>query len=133
MKRAPVQQLLDERVAKIGGVRNTVVLSEDGLPDYLTGVNQDAAEIRAAMASALAMTARRLTEEENGGRVRQIFIEADEGSSVIVAVGKHSHLVAAIEPEADMGLIAYELTLLAQQLTSVLEADPRPSTSTNTR
>jgi predicted regulator of Ras-like GTPase activity (Roadblock/LC7/MglB family) len=125
MKQDQVQQLLEQKADKIAGLRSIVVLTEDGLPDYSVGLDQDAADNRAALAATLGMTARRLAVVEDGGVVRYVLIEMAHGSCLIVSVGKHSHLVAAIESGVDMGLVGYELTMLAGQLAHALEAQPR--------
>ncbi|MEU5159653.1 roadblock/LC7 domain-containing protein [Streptomyces sp. NPDC020875] len=125
MKNPVVQELLDEKVSEIAGVRSVVVVSEDGLTTYWSGTTQDSADKRAAIASGLSSLAASLAAEDDGGHVRRAMIEMDHSLFIIVRATSDSFLAASAQATADLGTVGYELTLLAQRLAPVLEAGPR--------
>jgi len=62
----------------------------------------------------------------DGGAVTQTLVTMEQGVLVIVAIGDGSSLAALAMVDADLDLVAYEMTVLAEQAGGVLTPDPRP-------
>ena len=61
-----------------------------------------------------------------GGAVTQTLVTMARGVLVIVAISDGSSLAVLAVVDADLDLVAYEMTVLAEQAGSVLTPDPRP-------
>ncbi|MTE21927.1 roadblock/LC7 domain-containing protein [Streptomyces sp. TRM43335] len=109
--------LLDDLTQRMASVRHALVLSNDGLVTGTSqGLERSEAEHLAAVASGLHSLARGTGEHFRVGRVRQTVIEFDEGILFVTAAGDGSCLCVLAAPEADMGLLAYETTLLVSRV-----------------
>ncbi|OEV06029.1 roadblock/LC7 domain-containing protein [Streptomyces oceani] len=120
-----VQQILDEKIDNIAGVRGAVVLSDEGVHMYWSILDDSTAERRAPMASVLGNLADRYAAEERGGAVRRVILEMEDGFVVVGRIGHHSYLALSVEQDANLGTIAYESTLLTKRLAHVLDAELR--------
>ncbi|MDT0321891.1 roadblock/LC7 domain-containing protein [Streptomyces millisiae] len=120
-----VQRILSERINNIAGVRAAVVLADDGLPRYWSGLEKDDAERRAALSSSLGTIAARIAADEEAGVVKRTLIEMEKGFFVVARCGERSYLAVSARPDANLSVVGYELTLLTKQLATVLDTDPR--------
>ncbi|MGW8376681.1 roadblock/LC7 domain-containing protein [Streptomyces sp. ODS28] len=109
--------LLDDLTQRVSTVRHALVLSNDGL---VTGSSQDLerqdAEHLAAVSSGLHSLARGSGLHFGAGRVRQTMIEFEEGVLFVTAAGDGSCLCVFAGAEADVGQVAYEMTLLVNRV-----------------
>jgi len=109
--------LLGDLTQRMSSVRHALVLSNDGL---VTGASPELersdAEHLAAVASGLHSLARGTGKHFRSGRVRQTVIEFDEGMLFVTAAGDGSCLCVLAEADADMGQIAYEMTLMVNRV-----------------
>lgn len=109
--------LLDDLTKRISSVRHALVLSTDGL---VTGNSQELdredAEHLAAVSSGLHSLAKGSGQHFKAGRVRQTMIEFDEGVLFVTAAGDGSCLCVLAGAEADIGQVAYEMTLLVNRV-----------------
>ncbi|MFJ9412915.1 MULTISPECIES: roadblock/LC7 domain-containing protein [unclassified Streptomyces] len=109
--------LLDDLTKRVEKVRHAMVLSNDGL---VTGASQALekadAEHLAAVASGLHSLAKGSGLHFRAGRVRQTMVEFDEGMLFVTAAGDGSCLCVLAGADADMGQIAYEMTLLVNRV-----------------
>ncbi|MFE6689043.1 roadblock/LC7 domain-containing protein [Streptomyces sp. NPDC090442] len=109
--------LLDDLTKRVELVRHALVLSNDGL---VTGASQELAgadaEHLAAVASGLHSLAKGSALHFGVGRVRQTMIEYDDGVLFVTAAGDGSCLCVLAGADADMGQIAYEMTLLVNRV-----------------
>jgi predicted regulator of Ras-like GTPase activity (Roadblock/LC7/MglB family) len=109
--------LLDDLTQRISSVRHALVLSNDGL---VTGSSQSLerqdAEHLAAVSSGLHSLARGSGEHFRAGQVRQTMIEFEEGLLFVTAAGDGSCLCVLTGAEADIGQVAYEMTLLVNRV-----------------
>ncbi|MFD7921237.1 roadblock/LC7 domain-containing protein [Streptomyces sp. NPDC059740] len=126
MRNPEVQKLLDEKIDDIAGVRCAVVLAEDGLPLYWSGFDEETALRRSPLAASLGNLASRVAAEEGGGAVRRTLIEMEGGFFVVARAGSNTFLAVTTKPDANLGHIGYELTLLTKRLGPVLDAEQRP-------
>ncbi|MGX1759093.1 roadblock/LC7 domain-containing protein [Streptomyces lydicus] len=109
--------LLDDLTKRVQKVRHALVLSNDGL---VTGASErlerEDAEHLAAVASGLHSLAKGSGLHFRVGRVRQTMVEFDDGVLFVTAAGDGSCLCVLAGADADMGQIAYEMTLLVNRV-----------------
>ena len=118
--------LLDDLTNRIAQVRHVLVLSNDGL---VTGASatmerQDAEHL-AAVASGLHSLAKGSGNHFRTGRVRQTMVEFEEGVLFVTAAGDGSCLCVLSGPDADVGQVAYEMTLLVNRVGEHLGVEAR--------
>jgi predicted regulator of Ras-like GTPase activity (Roadblock/LC7/MglB family) len=118
--------LLDELVDRVAGIRKAVVLSGDGLA---TGVSKDLSredgEHLAAVASGFHSLAKGVGRHFEAGDVRQTVVELDEAFLFVTAAGDGSCLAVLSDADSDVGLVAYEMTLLVKRVGVHLATMPR--------
>ncbi|MFD7921016.1 roadblock/LC7 domain-containing protein [Streptomyces sp. NPDC059740] len=109
--------LLADLTKRVDRVRHALVLSNDGL---VTGASdalrREDAEHLAAVASGLHSLAKGAGRHFRAGGVRQTMIEYDAGLLFVTAAGNGSCLCVLAGPEADVGQVAYEMTLLVSRV-----------------
>ncbi|UGY94664.1 roadblock/LC7 domain-containing protein [Streptomyces gobiensis] len=109
--------LLDDLTQRMSSVRHALVLSTDGLVTGASpGLERHDAERLAAVSSGLYSLAKGSGQHFGAGRVRQTMIEFDEGMLFVTAAGDGSCLCVLATAEADIGQIAYEMTLLVNRV-----------------
>ncbi|MEU5272985.1 roadblock/LC7 domain-containing protein [Streptomyces hygroscopicus] len=120
--------LLDELVGRVGSIRKALVLSGDGLA---TGGSRDLSredgEHLAAVASGFHSLAKGVGRHFDVGRVRQTVVELDDAFLFVTAAGDGSVLAVLADADADVGQIAYEMTLLVKRVGVHLGSAPRSS------
>lgn len=118
--------LLDELVQRVASIRKAMVLSGDGLP---RGSSQDLTredgEHLAAVASGFHSLAKGVGRHFDAGSVRQTVVELDGAFLFVTAAGDGSCLAVLADADADVGLIAYEMTLLVKRVGAHLGTAPR--------
>ncbi len=124
--------LLDDLTQRIAHIRHALVLSNDGLvTGASTGLVREDAEHLAAVSSGLHSLARGSGRHFRAGRARQTMVEFDEALLFVTAAGEGSCLCVLSEAEADVGQIAYEMTLMVNRVgehLSVAAREPGPTT-----
>ena len=109
--------LLDDLVMRVSEVRHAVVLSNDGLAvGASTDLRREDAEHLAAVASGFHSLAKGAGRQFGTGGVRQTIVEFDEGYLFVTAAGDGSCLSVLSGMEADVGRVAYEMTLLVHRV-----------------
>ncbi|WP_329459642.1 roadblock/LC7 domain-containing protein [Streptomyces sp. NBC_01497] len=109
--------LLDDLTERVDHIRHTLVLSNDGLvTGASSGLPREDAEHLAAVASGLQSLARGSGRHFNAGQARQTMVEFDEALLFVTAAGDGSCLCVLSTAEADVGQIAYEMTLLVNRV-----------------
>ena len=118
--------LLDELVDRVASIRKAIVLSGDGLA---TGVSKDLSredgEHLAAVASGFHSLAKGVGRHFEAGSVRQTVVELDEAFLFVTAAGDGSCLAVLSDADSDVGLVAYEMTLLVKRVGAHLATMPR--------
>ena len=118
--------LLDDLVRRLAGSEKAVVLSGDGL---LLGrsaeLDRESAEHLAAMASAFSSLSRGVGARFGKGGVLQTVVEVDGGFLVVTEAGVGACLALLASSHADLGMVAYEMNVIVQQVGSALSAGPR--------
>ncbi|MGA4838112.1 roadblock/LC7 domain-containing protein [Streptomyces sp. G45] len=118
--------LLDDLTKRVEHVRHALVLSNDGL---VTGASSDLqredAEHLAAVSSGLHSLAKGSGRHFHAGNVRQTMIEYDDAVLFVTAAGEGSCLCVLSSAQADIGQVAYEMTLLVNRVGEHLGVDAR--------
>jgi predicted regulator of Ras-like GTPase activity (Roadblock/LC7/MglB family) len=118
--------LLDDLVRRLAGAEKAIALSADGL---LLGrsatVDRESAEHLAAMASAFQSLSRGVGRQFSKGLVLQTVVELEYGYLVVTEGGEGACLALLASVNADLGMVAYEMNVIVQQVRSSLSASPR--------
>ncbi|MER6785144.1 roadblock/LC7 domain-containing protein [Streptomyces sp. NPDC000658] len=121
-----LDRLLDDLTERVEPVRHALVLSNDGLvAGASSGMRREDAEHLAAVSSGLHSLAKGSGRHFGAGHVRQTMIEFDDAVLFVTAAGTGSCLCVLSGADADMGRIAYEMTLLVNQVGEQLTVDAR--------
>ncbi|GGO96560.1 roadblock/LC7 domain-containing protein [Wenjunlia tyrosinilytica] len=124
----PLDQLLTGLVQRVADVRHCVVLSEDGLVvSKSTSFSRSDAERLAATSSGLMSLGRGICGHFDGGAVHQALIEMRNGYLILTsaAPGAGAHLAVLTTRSADVGVVAYEMNMLAKKIGDHLGVAPR--------
>lgn len=125
-RNAELDWLLDDLVGRVGSIQHALVLSGDGLARGTSrGLDREAAEHLAAVASGFHSLAKGVGRHFEVGSVRQTLVELDEAFLFVAAAGSGSCLAVLADAEADVGQIAYEMTLLVKRVGEHLGTAPR--------
>ncbi|PRX97187.1 roadblock/LC7 domain-containing protein [Allonocardiopsis opalescens] len=108
--------LITSFAERVPGVAHAIVVSSDGLPLVAsTGFPKDRADQLAAIASGLASLTQGAARVFDGGAVNQTVVEMEHGLLLIMAISDGSCLAVLAMADCDMGLVAYEMTLLVDR------------------
>ena len=119
--------LLVDFVGSTAGARHALVVSTDGLRLAAShGVHADLADQLAAVTSGLVSLAEGVASRFGVGPVRQTIIEMVGGYLFVTAIGEGSSLAVFADRNCDMGMIGYEMTLLAARVGHLLTPARRP-------
>jgi predicted regulator of Ras-like GTPase activity (Roadblock/LC7/MglB family) len=111
-----VNWLVANFVERVPGVSEAVVVSSDGLPMALSGgLDRDAADRFAAVASGLIGLAYGAAGRFGGGRVNEIIIEMEHAFLFVTGVSDGSCLAVVADADCDVGLVGYEMAVLVDK------------------
>ena len=110
-----VNWLVANFVERVPGVSEAVVVSSDGLPMALSGgLDRDAADRFAAVASGLIGLAYGAAGRFGGGRVNEI-IKMEHAFLFVTGVSDGSCLAVVADSDCDVGLVGYEMAVLVEK------------------
>lgn len=116
-----VNWLVTGFVDEVPGVAHAVVVSADGLPmAYSRGFPKDRADQLAAIASGLVSLTQGSARVFEGGTVVQTIVEMQRGLLLVMSISDGSSLAVLAAPDCDMGLVAYQMTILVERAGQVL-------------
>jgi len=123
--------LITDFVRQVPGVAHAVVVSADGLLlAGSQGLPRDRAEQLSAVASGLiSLTAGAARCFEAGG-VNQTVVEMQRGLLIVMSISDGSALAVLAAGDCDMGLVAYEMTLLVERVGRALTPKMRGALQT---
>ncbi|HLY65962.1 MAG TPA: roadblock/LC7 domain-containing protein [Chloroflexota bacterium] len=125
-RRSELNWLLDDLVRRLAGSESAVVLSSDGLLlGRSAALGREDAEHLAAMASALCSLSRGVGTQFRKGAVLQTVIELEYGYLLVTEAGTGACLALLASGSADLGMMAYEMNVIVQQVGLSLSAGPR--------
>lgn len=117
------KELLDDVLAgilQVGQIKACGVVSKEGLLiDSRTPPDVDA-RIFSALCSTIMGAAEAASGQLNTGRVDQISVKTEKGTIVLLPAGSKAILTALTEPEAQLGLILFEMESRALQVNDIL-------------
>ena len=121
-----VNWLVTSFVERVPGVSEAVVVSADGLPMAVSrGLDRDAADRFAAVASGLIGLAYGAATRFDGGPVTQIVIEMEHAFLFVTGISDGSCLAVVADASADVGLVGYEMAVLVERAGAVLTPELR--------
>jgi uncharacterized protein len=118
--------LITNFVERVPAVAHAIVVSSDGLPlAFSEGFPPDRADQLAAVASGLSSLTQGAARVFEAGSVMQTVVEMEGGLLLVMAISNGSCLAVLASADCDMGLVAYEMTLLVERVGRALTPDPR--------
>ena len=114
--------LLGNFVRNTDGVRDTVAVSSDGLLIAMSeGLDRTGADRLAAMVSGLSSLARSASRSYDFDGLKLIMIEMKRGFLLVSALGDGSCLGVIADGGCDVGLVGYEMAVLADRAGALLD------------
>lgn len=121
-----INWLIGNFVGQVPGVQDAVVVSADGLPMAVSdGLDRDAADRFAAVASGLIGLAYGAAGRFGGGPVTQIIIEMERSFLFVTGISDGSALAVMAAADCDVGLVGYEMAVLVDKAGAVLTPELR--------
>ncbi len=121
-----VNWLVNNFVDRVPGVTEAVVVSSDGLPmAKSTGLDRDAADRFAAVASGLIGLAYGAAGRFGGGAVHEVVIEMEHAFIFVTGISDGSCLAVVATSNCDVGLVGYEMALLVERVGPTLTPELR--------
>jgi len=113
--------LLGNFVHQTDGVRDAVAVSSDGLLIASSdGLNRAEADHLAAIVSSLASVARSASRRYDFDGLKLIMIEMQRGFLLVSVISGGSCLGVVAGGDSDVGLVGYEISLLAERFGALL-------------
>ena len=126
--------LITNFVERVPGVAHAIVVSADGLPlAFSEGFPPDRADQLAAVTSGLASLTQGAARVFEAGSVLQTVVEMEGGLLLVMAISNGSSLAVLAAADCDMGLVAYEMTLLVERVGRALTPEPRSGSGLRSR
>ena len=109
--------LVTDFVERVRDVAHAVVVTADGLPlAYNVRIPRDHADQLSAITSGLASLTQGAARSFQGGRVIQTAGAREAGLFVLMSVSNGSSLAVLATSDCDLGLVAYEMSLLVERV-----------------
>jgi predicted regulator of Ras-like GTPase activity (Roadblock/LC7/MglB family) len=113
--------LVDNLAKRTPGVAHAMVVSADGLPVAVSErLDRPKADQLAAIASGLASLTQGGARCIDGGLVKQTVVEMNRGLLLVMAISDGSCLTVLVGSSCDVGVVAYEMTMLVSRAGDVL-------------
>jgi uncharacterized protein len=120
--------LLVDFVRSTAGARHALVVSADGLRLAASQeIGEALGDQLAAVTSGLISLAQGVASSFGAGPVRQTIVEMAGGYLFVTSISEGSTLAVLAERNCDMGMIGYEMTLLATRVGHMLTPARRPA------
>ncbi|HZD70497.1 MAG TPA: roadblock/LC7 domain-containing protein [Actinomycetes bacterium] len=118
--------LLTDFVRNTPGVLHAVAVSTDGLRLAASEhVGDGLADQLAAATSGLVSLARGTAQTLRAGAVAQTIIEMAGGYLFLTSMNEGSSVAVFTDRDCDMGMVGYEVTMLAARVGHVISSQPR--------
>lgn len=113
-------------VDRVPGVSEAVVVSSDGLPMAISeGLDREAADRFAAVASGLIGLAYGAAGRFGGGAVTEVIVEMENAFLFVTGISDGSSLAVVAAADSDVGLVGYEMAVLVEKASKVLTPELR--------
>ena len=124
--RQDLNWLISAFADRVPSVAHALVVSSDGLPlAFSHGLPPERVDQLAAVASGLTSLVEGAARIFGGGAVNQTVVEMRQGLLIVMSVTGGSTLAVLATSDCDMGLVAYEMALLADRTWRALTPEPR--------
>jgi len=118
--------LITNFVERVPSVAHAIVVSSDGLPMAPSrGLPPDRVDQLAAGTSGLTSLTQGGWRVFEGGAVTQTVVDMQRGLLIVMAISDGSSLAVLAPTDCDMGLVAYEMSLLVERVGSALTPQVR--------
>ena len=118
--------LITNFVERVPAVAHAIVVSADGLPlAFSAGLPEDRADQLAAVTSGLTSLTQGAARVFEAGSVIQTVVEMEGGLLLVMAISNGASLAVLAASDCDIGLVAYEMTLLVERAGRALTPRPR--------
>ena len=118
--------LVTNFAVRVPSVAHAIVVSSDGLPvAYSEGFPVERAEQLAAVTSGLTGLTQGAARMFDGGEVNQTVVDMERGLLIVMMISDGSSLAVLVGDDCDMGLVAYEMSLLVVQVGDALTPEVR--------
>ncbi|QSB13351.1 roadblock/LC7 domain-containing protein [Natronosporangium hydrolyticum] len=113
--------LLDSFTTNTAGVREAIAVSSDGLLMAVSAINDQAnAERLAAMVSGLTSLSSGVSTWYSLGDLNRVIVDMTDGYLLVTSISSGSVLGAIADRTANLGTVAYEMTLFGSRAGSAL-------------
>lgn len=120
--------LLTDFIRGTPGVLHALVVSGDGLPLAASAqVDAMLGDQLSAAASGVVSLARGAAQLLDLSPVSQTIVEMNGGYLFLTSISQGSTLAVVAERQCDIGMVGYEMTMLASRVGHALTPAPRPS------
>ncbi|ACY97378.1 MULTISPECIES: roadblock/LC7 domain-containing protein [Thermomonospora] len=121
MSRQDLNWLVTNFVDRVPKAAHAVVVSSDGLPlAYSEGFPPERADQLSAIASGLTSLTQGAAQIFDAGGVSQTVVEMERGLLFVMSIRDGAVFAVLAAPDCDLGLVAYEMTLLVERVGRVL-------------
>ena len=118
--------LVTDFVERVPDVAHAVVVSSDGLAlAFNTGFPQERADQLSAVTSGITSLTQGAARAFEGGIVVQTVVEMEAGVLVVMTISNGASLAVLAASKCDLGLVAYEMTLLVERAGRMLTPEIR--------
>ena len=118
--------LLSDFARNTPGVLHAVAVSTDGLALAASdGVGDGLADQLSAATSGLVSLAQGTAQTLHAGAVAQTIIEMAAGYLFLTSMSEGSSVAVFADRDCDMGMVGYEVTMLASRVGHVITSQPR--------
>lgn len=118
--------LMDSLVTRVPGAEHAMVLSADGLALARSNeLEREDSDHLAAVACALHSLACGVGIHFGKGRFQQTVVELEDGYLVVTEAGHGACLALLAAIDADLGIVAYQMNVIVEQVGTQLSAAPR--------
>lgn len=118
--------LLGRLCTTVPSIKQAVVVSSDGLPMAVSEeVGRDTADRLAAVASGMIGLAYGSAGRFGAGPVLNVIVEMEKGWLFITGIADGSLICCLTDQEADIGTVAFEMSIFVQRVGDTLTPDVR--------
>jgi uncharacterized protein len=122
--------LITNFVERVPSVAHAIVVSSDGLPlGYSEGFPPDRVDQLSAVTSGLVSLTQGASRVFDGGEVTQTVVDMHRGLLIVMAISDGSSIAVLAAVDCEMGLVAYEMTLLVERVGRALTPQVRSAQS----
>ncbi|GAB4311178.1 MAG: roadblock/LC7 domain-containing protein [Methanobacteriaceae archaeon] len=123
MTKTKKEKLDDELTGlmKVGQIKASGIVSKEGLLINSRTPPDVDARIFSALCSTIMGAAEAASGQMNTGSVSEISVKTEKGTIVLIPAGEKAILTALTEPDAQLGLILFEMESRANQVDNILK------------